>query len=408
MHLFDHRLLRQHTHPRWWLWLLAALLCVAAPAWAHKGSDAYLQLEPPVEGAAQLLRLSVALKDLDLLVPIDGNADAQITWAEVGAAGPAVLAQVRSALSWSDAPAGTGTAGGAPACLLDWQPLGLEHRSDGVYWVAQAPWSCPLSGTVSFNYRLMQAVDPDHRLRVAGPWQGVPLLVAMAPGETRVLGHAQAGGESTVAGDVWSTVAHHFVEGARHLMGGYDHVAFLLALVLPLRLVFRPLRSAAGIPTPLSHTPTSPSHNGWGALVKLVTAFTVGHSITLGLGMVGWLQPEGNWYEVAIAASIGISALLVYWPQAWLPGSLVAGAFGLIHGLGFAGFLRELNAPESLLPWALLGFNLGLETVQLAMVAVWVALTQALQKARWYRSRLVPAMATGLLLYSGLLVWERV
>ena len=401
MHPFEtHTPARPRPVHRWWLCLFACLVGWATPAWAHKGSDAYLQLAPSTEGAAPLLRLSVALKDLDLLVPIDSNADAQITWREVTSAEPAVLAQVRSALTWSGTP--------STLCLLNWQPLGLEQRSDGVYWVAQAPWSCPLSGAVNFTYSLMQAVDPDHRLRVAGPWQGVPLLVAMAPGETRVMGHAQAGGESTAAVGVWPTVAHHFVEGARHLMGGYDHLAFLLALVLPLHLVIRPLRSAAGIPTPLSHTPTSPSHNGWGALVKLVTAFTVGHSITLGLGMLGWLQPEGNWYEVAIAASIGLSALLVYWPQAWLPGSLVAGAFGLIHGLGFAGFLRELNAPESLLPWALLGFNLGLETVQLAMVAVWVALTQALQQARWYRSRLVPAMATGLLLYSGLLVWERV
>ncbi len=230
----------------------------------------------------------------------------------------------------------------------------------------------------------------------------------MAPGETRMLGHAQSGGESTAPQGVWPTVVQHFVEGALHLMGGYDHLAFLLALVLPLHLVIRPLRSAAGFPTPQTHAPAAPVRNEWAALVKLVTAFTVGHSITLGMGMLGWLQPEGNWYEVAIAASIGLSALLVYAPQAWLPGSLVAGAFGLIHGLGFAGFLRELNAPESLLPWALLGFNLGLESVQLAMVAVWVALTQALQKARWYRTRLVPAMATGLLLYSGLLVWERV
>lgn len=400
MRPFEPHCLRQPMLQRWWACLLAVLLGLAAPAWAHKGSDAYLQLTPPTEGAAPLLRLSVALKDLDLLVPIDSNADAQITWAEVASAEPAVRALVRSALTWSGTP--------STLCLLNWQPLGLEQRSDGVYWVAQAPWSCPLAGPVTFTYTLMQAVDPDHRLRVAGPWQGVPLLVAMAPGETRVLGHGPVRGGAAPADGAGSTVAHHFVEGATHLIAGYDHLAFLLALVLPLHLVIRPQRHAAGPPPPPPAAPTTPPRSEWGALVKLVTAFTVGHSITLGLGLWGWLQPEGNWYEVAIAASIGLSALLVCWPQTWLPGSLVAGAFGLIHGLGFASFLRELNAPDALLPWALLGFNLGLEAVQLAVVAVWVAVTQPLQATPWYRPRLVPALATGLLVYSGLLVWARV
>jgi hydrogenase/urease accessory protein HupE len=145
------------------------------------------------------------------------------------------------------------------------------------------------------------------------------------------------------------TVARRYVElGIDHIVTGYDHLLFVLGLLLLVR--------------------------GGRALVATITAFTVGHSVTLSLAVLGLARLASAPVETLIAASIFVLATELARPEStspmWRRPWLVAASFGLLHGLGFAGALREAGLPADAIPIALLSFNVGIEVGQLAFVAL--------------------------------------
>jgi hypothetical protein len=148
-------------------------------------------------------------------------------------------------------------------------------------------------------------------------------------------------------------------EGVRHIWSGLDHLLFLLALLLPAPLV----RAAGG------WAPRPALGGSAREVLKVVTAFTVAHSLTLALAFFGVVSPPARAVEVAIALSV----LLAAWNnlRPFLPGRawVMAFAFGLVHGLGFAGALRNLALPLHARGLALAAFNVGVELGQLAIVA---------------------------------------
>lgn len=166
--------------------------------------------------------------------------------------------------------------------------------------------------------------------------------------------------------------------GVEHILAGWDHLLFVLALVL---LV------------------------GWGrSLLFTVTAFTAGHSVTLALASLGWVAVPQAPIEAAIALSIFFLALELTRVQSgkktltqsapWA----VASGFGLLHGLGFAGALAEVGLPAAEIPLALFSFNVGIELGQLAFVAGVLLAAAALRRLpfawpRW--SAAVPAYGIG-------------
>jgi hypothetical protein len=164
------------------------------------------------------------------------------------------------------------------------------------------------------------------------------------------------------------------VLGVEHILEGTDHLAFVLALLLLVR--------------------------GWKRLVGTITAFTLAHTITLGLAVLGIVQVPSAPVEAMIALSIVLVAVEVLRPPDRLPTLahrqpwLVAFLFGLMHGLGFAGALTELGLPPDQVPAALLAFNAGVEVGQLAFVAVMVLPVLGLRRLpRWAQA--VPAYAIG-------------
>jgi hypothetical protein len=163
-------------------------------------------------------------------------------------------------------------------------------------------------------------------------------------------------------------------EGVAHIWTGLDHLLFLLALLLPAALVREQRRWT---PRP-----------GLGAtvreVVKVVTAFTAAHSITLALSFFGVLTLEARPVEVAIALSVFAAAWNNLRP--FLPGRawVMALGFGLVHGLGFAGALRNLSLPSHARGLALAGFNVGVELGQLAIVAVALPALYAASRRRFY------------------------
>jgi hypothetical protein len=147
-------------------------------------------------------------------------------------------------------------------------------------------------------------------------------------------------------------------EGARHIWGGLDHILFLLALLLPAPLL---RRDGAWVPRAgLASTARE--------LLKVVTAFTVAHSVTLGLSFAGLVLLPSRLVEVTIALSVFAAAWNNLRP--FMPGRAWAMAlgFGLVHGLGFAGALRNLSLPPRAHGLALAAFNVGVELGQMAIV----------------------------------------
>ena len=145
--------------------------------------------------------------------------------------------------------------------------------------------------------------------------------------------------------------------GVEHIAGGFDHLLFLLALVL---LVPR------------------------GRLLATVTAFTVGHSLTLSAAALGFVQFPTRPLEAMIAASILVLAVELASNRATFTRKrpwLVASGFGLLHGLGFAGALAEAGLPAGEIPLALFSFNVGIELGQVAFVLAIVVIRRALQSA---------------------------
>lgn len=161
-------------------------------------------------------------------------------------------------------------------------------------------------------------------------------------------------------GSIWKGFLAMFRLGMRHIAEGYDHLLFLLLLVMVAPLVsVRQRWDHAG---------------GWRfgcwRVIKVVTSFTIGHSLTLVICSFGWVQFSSRWVEVAIAVSILISALHTIRPLFFQREVWVAGGFGLIHGMAFSNTLRSLALENTQLLWSLLGFNLGIEAVQLGLVAL--------------------------------------
>ena len=403
-------------------WLLALGLGLAcSPAQAHKGSDAYLEVQQiEAEGAQSAATsrdlkfvLAVAIRDLDLVVPMDGNADGRVTWGEVKAATPQALALFNQQARL-DVPAG------APgACRLDWQNDGLERRSDGVYLRAVAQARCPAGQDLRFQYLLLKDQDSTHRLLVAGRIGGKDLLSTLSPQQAGLLlspgvtgaavtaGGAQA--KNAGASNQWSALRDYFSLGVHHLLEGYDHLAFLLALVLPLQLSLRRSPSAALLREhPETEASAYASRATWMALLRTVTAFTIGHSITLILATFGLTQASPAWVEPAIALSIVVTALLNLRPMKWIRVDVLALLFGMVHGYGFAGLLLEAAAPGGLLPWALAGFNLGVEAGQLIAVLGWVLVSQVLVGRSWYRNVVVRGGSVLLVVLASWWFWQRI
>lgn len=178
-----------------------------------------------------------------------------------------------------------------------------------------------------------------------------------------------------------------FLLGARHIAEGYDHLLFLLALLLPAPLIARAGRWAE--PRPARET--------FRHLAMIVTAFTLGHSLTLIAAALFGARLPAPPVEAGIALSVLISAIHAARPI--FPGRehYVAAGFGLVHGLAFATTVANFGLGTGTRLTAILGFNIGIEAVQLAVVLA--ALPLLLMLPRWRngtRARLVLAGLTGL------------
>jgi hypothetical protein len=367
------------------LWVCAALLGAGLSAHAHKSSDAYLQLDASASGIT--LRWDIALRDLDAALDLDADEDGKLTWAEVKTAWPRVQDYALARLQ-------------VDGCKLRTTDRALEQRNDGAYAVLLLTSDCVLTQAPSIRYSLFREVDPTHRGIARVRRAGQPLVLAMLdPGQT-------VASASTVAQTAAPSAREHQAaeprweflrEGVRHILTGYDHVLFLLCLLLP--SVMRR--------TPEGWRPVERLSQAVLPIVGIVSAFTVAHSITLGLAALKIVSLSPAFIEPAIAATIILAALDNVWPIFPVRRVIVTFFFGLIHGFGFAGVLAELNLPTAAFAWALLQFNVGLELGQLLIVVCVAGLLFLLRERPSYRTWVIRGGSFAAILVGVLWLIER-
>ena len=232
-------------------------------------------------------------------------------------------------------------------------------------------WALEAEGGVVFQVRY-KCPELPARLTLA-----MPLLDGLAPGHrhlarlfragkanVRVLDRShptwtldEASPPASATRMAWSMLKL----GIEHILTGADHLVFLLGLIL----VGGRLRS----------------------LLAVVTAFTLAHSITLALASLSVLAPSPRLVEPAIALSIAYVGIENFFVKDASKRWRITFPFGLIHGLGFAGALREIALPRGQIPIALVSFNLGVEAGQCAVLAVALPVILAARRSRWYGDR---------------------
>ena len=374
--------------------LITTLL--ALPAHAHKASDAYLQLRTGVDQVE--LRWDIALRDLDAVLDLDANNDRRLSWGEVKQRLPDIRAYALSHLVLAQ----------GRCSLTETDPPALEKRVDGNYLVLQLSAHCTTGAALDLDYRLFREVDPTHRgllridlgadtlptVRSLDPTGGpvaitltTPAVAAMAttaaattpatssgavtPSTANVAGVAGVAKVAEVAPVVLPSI---FLDGIHHILIGYDHILFLICLLLPAVLT----RRAGG------WQPVARWQDAMLPMLAIVTMFTLGHSITLALAGLQWVTLSPRVIEPAIALTIIVAAIDNMVPLLRGKRRIFTFLFGLVHGFGFAGVLAEMDLPVSRFLVALLEFNLGVEAGQLVIVTVALSVLLALRRWRSY------------------------
>ncbi len=383
-------------------------LLLASAAFAHKPSDSYLTLRAETGKGDVTARWDIALRDLDYVLQLDRDSNGELTWGEVRQRSDDITRVATQHLQLST---------GDKACPWDsTAPLQLDKHSDGTYAVLSLVARCPsLDAGLKARYSLFFDVDPSHR--------GLVQWVAPGGVAAQALIFGTESAEQSLAlqpAGAWQTLRQYLVDGVWHIWIGYDHILFLLALLLPAVLVRRHgrLEGAPRLPGAITE------------VVKVVTAFTLAHSITLSLAALQVITLPSRLVESAIAASVVIAALNNLRGTKWRPLAAANGGrppggasqswggpaidlvqsrlwvlafcFGLLHGFGFASVLADLGLPQGALVLALVGFNLGVEVGQLAIVAVFLPVAFALRKTRFYQ---FGVLKIGSLVVAGLASW---
>ena len=353
-------------------WLSIGLLLTLLPgiAWAHKESDAYLTLHTDPHNLHRLIgQWDIALRDLDFAIGIDSNRDGAITWGEVKAHRDAIERYALPAVAIK---------GDGLDCEITPTGQQVDEHSDGAYDVILFDALCDkeVPDKLSVVYRLFENVDPYHRgivtVHAHGNISGA-VLGPQNPATTLDLNQP----------DRWRQFKSFVVDGVWHIWTGPDHLLFIVSLLLPAVLICR--RRPRSL---LDPGVWEPVRSFWPAaleLIKVISGFTVSHSVTLTLSVLGYIALPSRLVESGIALSVIVAAANNLYPlftrRAWL----VAFAFGFIHGLGFASALAGLSLPAAAMAVSLGGFNVGVEIGQETVVLPLIALAFLVRGTGFYR-----------------------
>jgi hypothetical protein len=350
--------------------LLCLSILASGAAQAHANGASYLNIVADGGGNEIGAIWDIAAAELQLPLELDADGDGVLAAGEIQARSPAIMRFATERLEMRR---------GGDDCQLSVGKLTTARRNSEVFLSLEFEGVCSRDGPLEVSTNLFfGSRGYSALLDVWTPNGQFPAVLSM--GRSSWTEPAVA----TLSG----TLLRFLREGFQHVLIGYDHVAFLLLLLLPSVL--------------------RRSNSGWTAatsgrevvldLLKIVTAFTVAHSVTLGLATTGAVQVPVQPIEVAIAGSIVIAGVLNLFPAASRWRLRLAFGFGFVHGFGFANALQEIGAEGTRLAPMLAGFNLGVELAQLSIVALTLPVLWLLSRTPRYASGLMPAlsMATAL------------
>ncbi len=357
-------------------WLLACVALVVTPSWAsaHETSVGFLQIT--VSSADVRVAVSIAAQDAAVLIgqsPLQRPSRHEVLTRQAHAQR---YVQSRVVLTQQARPCAANFA--EPVTLRDdprmasWRVLVAVH-----YHCARVIDELTLRDDLFFD------IDDNHRdLATIAAFGTVRDKVFGVYDRTLVVN----GSPSTRA-----VVGAYFALGVTHIVTGYDHLAFVFALLL----IFADNEA---------HTASSRGRRLL-ALLSVISGFTVAHSLTLAMAALRWVSPPVRFVECCIAASIGTVALgdlvtvVRHQVTSLRRRAVLAGLFGLVHGLGFAGALGELGLPPRALFRALIAFNLGVECAQLLLAALafalllWLSSWLVRRGVRFGRAVVIPTSA---------------
>jgi branched-subunit amino acid transport protein len=324
---------------------------LALQAGAHQAATSYVTLTPTN------LTWELETVDLALLVPLDANGDGRILYEEIKSARSGLDARLLQGLR-------------VKGCRLQAtnEKLFLVPRNStfAVRWVAALSCEAVLTRS-EVTIEAPFEVDAQHRV----------LLKTLGTRDVYIFSEAtRTKTVDFVNESLPKTLLASIREGLHHIALGYDHLAFLFALLLP-SVLRKKSEQKLTLKTCLA------------SVVKVVTAFTLAHSITLGLAAFELVTPNLPRAEVLIALSVAVAALfnlLPFGSEARWP---LAFSLGLLHGFGFVAALNELGASGSGRALSLFGFNVGVELGQLSIVALFVPLAFVLRETKFYQLFLV-------------------
>lgn len=358
------------------------LLAFASVAAAHKPSDSYLTLQVRAGERGIAGQWDIALRDLDLALDLDRDRDGAITWGELRTRRGDVFGYALSRLGL--------TAAGQP-CALTARDLLVDGHSDGGYAVLRFDAACTAPAQqLDVAYRLLFDVDPSHRGLLRVDADGASRSFVLSP--ERPLQPIDLAQTSRLA-----TFAQFVGDGVHHIWIGYDHMLFLVSLLLPAVLLRREQ----------TWQPVVSLRSALMSVLGVVTAFTVSHSITLTLAALDVISLPSRLVESGIALSVLLAALNNIRPLVTRRGWLLAFCFGLVHGFGFASVLNDLGLPRAALALALAGFNVGVEIGQLVLVLLLVPIVYLMRDTRLYPRFVMTAASAVIALFAGGWLIER-
>ena len=252
------------------LWSLVPLI-----AGAHSGSASYIDIQD--DGRDANMTIALDLRDVQYALDLDGNSDGRVTWGELRTREMALGQLMRQGLN---------VARGGGRCSMSVSGLKVERVSDALYAVLETRASCPVVGALQLHSDLMFDLDVNHRSLIA--WRRADAKSVAILSRTSRAWNAPAERESAFA-----QLRDFMREGVWHIWTGFDHLAFLLVLILP---TFVACQRAV-------------SRLEWPRLLAIVSAFTLAHSITLVLAALDVVRCPSRPIEIAIAVSVVFAAL---------------------------------------------------------------------------------------------------
>ena len=333
---------------------------------AHAPGQSYIFLR--VYDASMEARLEITAEHLDEALGLSLWDDEQVTRDEAQAHLDSIRAYAESHVGFE---------AGGETLRLRFTGFDLREVDFGTFIMLSYAFEdlAEVPDALMVTYDALFEVDRNHRnmLTIEHNWktgtfnnEAIVSLIFSPNNPTQALDLSS----STMLNGFWALIK----QGVWHIWIGWDHIFFLLALVLPSVLLIRAQ----------NWEPVDSFRPAFLNILGIVTSFTIAHSITLTLAGLGVISLPSQLVESIIAGSIIVAALHNLFPRVKVREWVIAFVFGLFHGFGFASVMADIGMTGEFMALSVLGFNIGVELGQVAIIAVVFPILYLIRKQRWY------------------------